>query len=169
MYWFCIHDIATRQTSALRNGKALLQVRTWDTKIRPANEWIQGSERKPRRQGKPAETQEAKLGSRECPCSRPWQNFISLSSNRISIVAPFADLRVLAGRVPRDRPAAIPSRCPLDSAGSGVGPGTMVGLHRPRHFRLLACRLDAPERALGLAVDRKRLRDAPLPSHPPQR
>jgi hypothetical protein len=87
MYWFCIHDIATRQTSELRNGKALLQARTSDTKIRPANGWIQGSERKPRRRGRPAETQEAKLGSHECPCPRQWQNSIPLSSNRISTVA----------------------------------------------------------------------------------
>jgi hypothetical protein len=84
MYWFCIHDIATRQTSELRNGKALLQDRISGTKIRSANEWIQGSERKPRRRGIPVETQEAKLGSRECPCLRQWQVFISLSSNRIS-------------------------------------------------------------------------------------
>jgi hypothetical protein len=84
MCWPYSHDIATRQTSELRNGKALLQARTSDTKIHPANEWIQGSVRKPHRRGKPAETQEAKLGSRECPWLRQWQSFIALSSNRIS-------------------------------------------------------------------------------------
>src|ERR1700734_2461043 len=84
MYWLCIHDIATRQTSELRNDKALQQARTSDTKIHPASEWIQGSERKPRRRGIPAETQEAKLESRKCPWLRQWQSFIALSSNRIS-------------------------------------------------------------------------------------
>jgi hypothetical protein len=78
-------DLRARQTSELRNGKALLQARTSDTKIRAANEWIQGSERKPHHRGIPVETQEAKLESRECPCSRQWQNSISLSSNRISM------------------------------------------------------------------------------------
>src|ERR1700733_1930169 len=84
MYWLCIHDIATRQTSELRNDKALQQARTSDTKIHPASERIQGSERKPRRRGIPAETQEAKLESRKCPWLRQWQSFIALSRNRIS-------------------------------------------------------------------------------------
>jgi|ERR1700722_7374857 hypothetical protein len=94
MYWLCIHDIATRQTSELRNDKALQQARTSDTKIHPASEWIQGSERKPRRRGIPAETQEAKLESRKCPWLRQWQSFIALSSNRISKV-----VRILVGQI----------------------------------------------------------------------
>ena len=94
MYWLCIHDIATRQTSELRNDKALQQARTSDTKIHPASEWIQGSERKPRRRGIPAETQEAKLESRKCPWLRQWQSFIALSSNRIRKVG--SRVRILA-------------------------------------------------------------------------
>src|ERR1700734_3495356 len=98
MYWLCIHDIATRQTSELRNDKALQQARTSDTKIHPASEWIQGSERKPRRRGIPAETQEAKLESRKCPWLRQWQSFIALSSNRISKVQSIGELRITAAR-----------------------------------------------------------------------
>src|SRR5258708_28363174 len=96
MYWFCIHDIATRQTSELRNGKALLPDRISGTKILPANEWIQDSERTPRRRGIPVETQEAKLESRECPCSRQCQNYITLSSKRISRVCSLSRCRAPA-------------------------------------------------------------------------
>src|SRR3984957_1146097 len=108
MYWFCIHDIATRQKSELRNGKALPQDRISGTKIRSANGWIQGSERKPRRRGIPSETQEAKWGSRECPCSRQCQNSIPLSSNRISmersdtIPLPFTGWQCAHGRNAED-------------------------------------------------------------------
>src|ERR1700727_3416774 len=111
MSWLCIHDIATRQTSELRNDKALQQARTSDTKIHPASEWIQGSERKPRRRGIPAETQEAKLESRKCPWLRQWQSFIALSSNRISKGRPI--------------PAALISQTfsdPRSSASGKTGP-----------------------------------------------
>src|ERR1700722_13607986 len=124
MYWFCIHDIATRQKSELRNGKALPQDRISGTKIRSANGWIQGSERKPRRRGIPSETQEAKWGSRECPCSRQCQNSIPLSSNRISMARPLAVAAVLSrelgfGRT-KVRRARLEFRPPSLPANSGT-------------------------------------------------
>ena len=106
MCWPCIHDIATRQTSGLRSGKVLRRARTSDTKIRPANEWIQGSEHKPNCRETPVETQGEKWGSRECPCLRQWQDFSALSSNRISMVSIMIR-RVHEGvEFARSRPAA---------------------------------------------------------------
>jgi hypothetical protein len=107
MCWFCTHDIATRQTSELRNGKALLQARISGTKIHPANEWIQDSERKPRRRERPVETLGEKWGNRECPWLRQWQISIALSSNRISIVETLHTSPLVSVVIPRYNRAHI--------------------------------------------------------------